>query len=104
MLKFTRFSSLACFSMRFEYDALPEGREHLIPLSTRQHKDCSGLLLRMGKVGIFAVEALMMPPFTKPGFKGGVKLFMPLGSGLMTITQSGTTQKCANQVIYDQVK
>lgn len=39
----------------------------------------------MGKVDILAVEALMMPPLTKPGFSGG-KLFMPLGSGLMTIT------------------
>lgn len=74
---------------------MPEGREHLMPLSTKQHKDCSGLLLTMGKVDILAVEALMMPPLTKPGFSGG-KLFMPLGSGLMTITHKVVKRKNAS--------
>ncbi len=61
-----------------------------MPFSTRQHRDCSGLLVTMlGRLDMEFVEleALMMPPpFIKPAgvFIGGK--FMPLASGLMTIT------------------
>lgn len=63
-----------CFSIRFEYDAFPDGRLHLTPLSTKQHSDCSWPLLTSpdgGKPDRLFAGALIMPPFTYPLLIGG---------------------------------